>query len=160
MRQIPAPAPSDGHRAARRATPFAAARRRDRELRRIVLRVCEWGLGQGRGVSTDALTVVGAAVLDDARDGRHSPLSWPSGRARQLLSEGAPLACARLDASLPSGMTPALFLLLGYLDAMGVLAEGSASLEELEAELRGAGGRGAGSRRKLGLRHPAGSGRR
>ena len=161
MRQIPVPVPSDGHRAARRASPFADARRADRELRRIVLRVREWGLAQGDGVATDALTAVAAAVLDDARGGHSSPLAWPRGRVEQILAVAAPQACARLDASLPPGLAPALSLLLDYLDAMGVLARGSAPLEELKTELEGGeAGRGANARRRAGLRHPAGTGRR
>ena len=160
MRQISAPAPSDGQGRARRASPFAEARRADRELRRIVLRVREWGLANGRCASTDALTAIAAAVLDEARQGQRSPLAWTADRVSDVVRLATPRACARLDAAPPPELEPAMCLLLDYLDAMGVLA-GGAPVDELKAALEARGPlRSPRSSRRASPRHPAGSARR
>ena len=160
MRQISAPAPSDGQGRARRDSPFAEARRADRELRRIVLRVREWGLANGRCASTDALTAIAAAVLDEARQGQRSPWLGRPIASRRSSVWPQPRACARLDAALPPELEPAMCLLLDYLDAMGVLA-GSAPVDELKAALEARGPlRSPRSSRRASPRHPAGSARR
>src|SRR4051794_16569130 len=109
-------APLAGPVARSASSPLAEARRADTELRRIVLRVRQWGLEAARPCSTDALTAIAGAVVEEARAGRLSPLLWSAGRVDEVLTLGAARYCAGLGVAVPAGLAPALTLWLDYLD--------------------------------------------
>jgi hypothetical protein len=145
----------------RAPSPLTELRRADGELRRIVLRVRQWGLEGGRTCSTDALTALVAAVVEEAREGRRSPLQWSSARVLDVLVVGAPGQCARLGIALPAGLSPALTLWLDYLHALGALSADSEPVERLRAAARlGGPATPPTLRRRLTPRHPAGTARR
>jgi len=140
------------------SSPLGDARRADAELRRIVLRVRQWGLEQGRSCSTDALTAVAAVVVEEARRGQVSPLLWSTARVTEILAVGAPRHCAQLDMSLPVGLSSALLLWLDYLAALGVLAPGSEPIDRLRRAVGGRMTARSAARRRLAPLHPAGTG--
>jgi hypothetical protein len=142
------------------SSPLGDARRSDAELRRIVLRVRQWGLEQGRTCSTDALTAVAGVIIEEARHGQMSPLLWSAARVADVLAIGAPRYCARLDMSLPMGLSTALALWLDYLAALNVLVPGSDPMDRLRRALSGRRLASAAARRKLAPQHPAGTGLR
>jgi hypothetical protein len=142
------------------ASPLAQARRADGEVRRIVLRARQWGLEAGRTCSTDALTAVVGTVVEEARQGRRSPLHWSCSRVVDVLAVGAPRQCARLETSLPPGLSDALALWLDYLHALGALSPDSEPDERLRRAVDPKGQSRATGRRRLAPRHPAGTARR
>jgi hypothetical protein len=139
--------------------PLGAARRADAELRTIVVRVRAWGLAIGRACSTDALTIVAGAAVDEARAGAASPLWWTADRVDHLLGRGALDYCDRHDIDVTSALlgelAPALSLWLEYLAARHAFSEGSRPAESLKAAARAAVGL-LPDRRRRRATHPSG----
>lgn len=149
LRQSPA---SIRHRPSR--TPLAALRHADPHLRAVVVRVRAWALARGEACSTDALTAVVGAAVDEGRAGLCSPLRWTRKRVEQVLRDGAPSYCTRREVDLPDGLGQAMELFLRYLGAQGAFAAESESLERLLVAARSAIDPG-GQRRRVTARHPA-----
>jgi hypothetical protein len=119
-----------------------------------VIRVRTWGLTRGKACSTDALTAVIGATVDEGRSGTCSPLRWTSERVHGVLSGGASAYCTRSEVALPEGLAAAMALWLEYLAAQAAFSQGSEPVESLRAaalstvEVRA-------ERRRTLARHPA-----
>jgi len=152
-----APSPSASGRRRRPARPFAVLRQQDAELRQVVLQARSWGLAQGHGCGTDALTVVVGLALAGARAGRVSPRRWTIARVQAVLRADARSWCVARGVDVPVGLGEALVLWFDFLDAHRSLGRGSDTVAELRraaTDRRARAAARAASRR----RHPAGRG--
>ena len=150
MRQIPAPAPSDGHRRARRAV---AVRRGPPDRPRAPAdRAAGPRVGPGAGPRRRHRR----ADRDRGRGARRGPGRPPlaagvvGGPRLEILEMGAPRACARLDASLRSGWSRRCACCSSYLDAMGVLTAGHPWSSSRQRSRPGAAPGRPGSHRRVG----------
>jgi hypothetical protein len=152
--------PARSRRSLRQARGLlAAARAADPDLRTIVVQVRAWGLGLGRTCSTDALTAVAGAAVEEARAGMASPLWWTPGRVEDVLERGAFEYCLRRDVEVTAALLyefpPALSLWLEYLSAQHAFSSGSKPEASLKAAARAAVG-ATPVRRQARAKHPSG----
>lgn len=150
----PAAPPVPGRGLRRRSGPLGELRRRDPQLRHVVLKVRSWGLKRGLACSTDALTVVVGLAIDGGRAGHLSPKAWTVARVESVLrGDGLGWSIAH-GADPPADLGHALVLWIEFLDAHQAFGPGSDGPDELRAAAskrrrRARPGRG---------RHPAGRG--